>query len=165
MIEHNYGDYGPAVLMKALEGDLTIGNVQTAAGEVKGAIFTAPINKGDVVVLKGDMSVGKRLKTSTEPVIGVAVSEPEFSGPGPEADATEGEYEPRRVAVQLYGAAVRMLQLPSDNAAVAAGDYLALNGNDDQTYVKSTDPTKIIALEGAAANSGAKIAALIGYYL
>lgn len=165
MIEYNYGDIGPAVLMKAKEGNLTISSVSTPQGKLEGAVFAAPISKGDIVVLKGDMAVGRRLKNSSEKVIGVAVSEPEFVGKEPTSPANEGAYEPRRVSVQLYGKAVRMVKLPSNNAAVTAGDYLALDSNNDQMFVKSTDPTKIIALEGASQNSGAEIAALVGYYL
>lgn len=165
MKEYNYGETGPAVTFKALEGDVTVTEVQTPGGAFGGAVFTKQLKAGDLVTVAGPMSVKKAEGSDSTPIIGVAVTEPYFKGKAPTASANQGEYEPRRVTVRLFAPAVRMVTLTSGNTQVAAGDYLAPTSANPQVFNKSTDPTKIIALEEASANSGAKIAAAVGYIL
>lgn len=165
MKEYNYGETGPAITFKALEGDVTISDVQTPGGAISGAVFTKQIKAGDLVTVAGPMSVKKAENGDTTPIIGVAVTEPYFKGKAPTTSASQGSYEPRRVTVRLFAPAVRRVTLTSGNNAVTAGDYLAPTSTNPQVFNKSADPTRVIALESAAANSGAKIAAAIGYIL
>jgi len=165
MKEYNYGETGPSITFKALEGNVTIAEVQTPGGAFGGAVFTKQIKAGDLVTVAGPMSVKKAESGDTAPLIGVAVTEPYFKGKAPTGDANQGEYEPRRVTVQLFAAAVRMITLTSGNSAITPGDYLEPTSTNPQVFNKASANTRIIALESAAASSGATIAAAIGYIL
>ena len=170
--KYNIGEIGPKVAMELSEGTLTFAEVNTARGTEIGASFQTPSRKGDIVEIAGDMTVKKSPQSSTNPPLGVVVSEPQFQGKEPQGSLgetlIEGNYKPRIATIELFGKAVRTMKLVSSNAAVTAGDYLVFAGG-NQKLNKATDSavksTSMIALQSAPASSGAEIPVLLGYYI
>jgi len=158
----SYGDLGRKLPFKCNEGNMTIQTGSPVGGDVKVPVFANPLEDGDWVTLTDDNEVTKATKDSTE-LIGQVVGTPQWKGRQPTASATWGNYEPRRVTVDLLGKAVRTVQLEAANTAVAAGESIKIGATTAQRFDKASALNTTRALVGAGASSGAKIPVIFGF--
>lgn len=143
------------------EGDYEIvESVQGIAGNDTVGRFTAPVHKGDFVKLTSDDKV-VAVAGKNDTIIGQVIDHPQFYGDRPNEDAESGTYNRRIATVQLWGDHVKALKLKEANKAVAVGDSLVYEG--DNEFDKATNATDSIALTSAKANTGAKVTVLLGH--
>jgi len=148
--------------------DLKEGNYTVTEGVIEGSgntdvgYFASPIHKGDFVKLdtSADWLVAKAGDGDT--IIGEVIDNPQFYGDRPQASANDGYYTRRKATVRLWGDYVKALTLKSDNSAVTVGNCIKYTGS-NKFDKNSSSTTDSIALESADANSGKKIAVLLGY--
>ena len=163
-----FGKYGPQLTFKANEGNMTVVMGDGIAGVMPLPTFASPLVKADgisagvFVKLSGDMEVVACAAGDTN-CIGITVDRPQFKGMQPTASANWGSYTPRIVTVALFGSKVAMVNLEAANTAVTYGNYIKTGATTAQRFDKSASATAKIALQSAAANTGALIAVLFGY--
>lgn len=146
--------------------DVVEGNYTVQEGVIEGSgntdvgYFASPVHKGDFVKLTSnpwEVAVAGNGDT----IIGEVIDNPQFFGDRPQASATDGEYTRRKATIRLWGDYVKSLPLKADNTAVAVGNSIKYTGSGK--FDKNANATDSIALESAKANSGDKIAVLLGY--
>ena len=148
--------------------DVKEGNYTVTEGVIEGAgstdvgYFASPIHKGDFVKLStgADWLVEKAGDGDT--IIGEVIDNPVFYGDRPQASKNDGQYTRRKATVRLWGDYVKALPLVSTNSAVTVGNCIKYVGS-NKFDKNSSSTTDSIALESADANSGKKIAVLLGY--
>ena len=146
--------------------DVVEGNYTVQEGVIEGSgntdvgYFANPVHKGDFVKLtENAWEVEKAGNGDT--IIGEVIDNPVFYGDRPQASATDGEYTRRKATIRLWGDYIKSLPLKADNTAVAVGNSIKYTGSNK--FDKNSNTTDSIALEPASANSGKKIAVLLGY--
>ena len=159
----NFGELGPRLTFKCYEGNVTITTGSMVGGDLDVPVFAAPITAGMYVKLKGDNLIEPCAATNTE-CIGQVIGTPQFKGRQPTVSKTWGNYEARRVTVELMGKAVRTVTLEAANTKVDAGNSVTFGATTAQTFDKDSTANTTRALAGAAANTGAKIPVLFGFY-
>ena len=179
---YEFGRFGPQVPFIANEGNMTITMGDGIGGVMPVPTFANPcvqedgLTPGVYVKLTGNMEVTK-CAAGDAACIGKTVDRPQWmAGQQPSANATWGNFTPRKVTVALFCNKVTMVNLEASNAAISAGDYIKRGASTAQRFDKSVTgqgvavPTSMIALQGASANTGAftlggQIAVMVGAYL
>jgi hypothetical protein len=158
-----FGRFGPRITFKCNEGNITIGTLNRATGDMEGPVFASPIADKDWVKLTGNMTISKCAASDPE-VLGQVVGTPEFKGQEPVEAVNWGSYEPRRVTVELMGSKVEMVQLEANNSLIGYGDSVAVGASTAQCWDLDSTANHTYVLSGAALNAGTKIPVLFGYY-
>lgn len=142
------------------EGDYQVVEAaHSTGGEETVGVFTKPVHKGDYVALTADDKVVK-VAAKTDKIIGQVIDNPAFYGDRPMEGATSGNYQRRIATVQLWGDYVKAVQLKKENKAVAVGDAIGYEGDNEFDKATSGDT---IALQSAKAGDNSKITVLFGY--
>lgn len=147
--------------------DVKEGNYTVQEGVIEGSgrtnvgYFASPVHKGDFVKLETGADWLVSVAGNGDTIIGEVIDEPQFYGDRPQASANDGAYTRRKATIRLWGDYIRALPLKSDNSAVTVGDSIKYTGNGK--FDKNTNTTDSVALESASANTGKKIAVLLGY--
>ena len=148
------------VQMFVEEGNYTVvESAQGIGGNESFGYFASPVHKGDFVKLTSDDKVVEPAG-SGDTIIGQVIDNPQWFGDRPNESKTSGNYNRRSCTVQLWGDFVKAIKLVDDNTAVAVGDAVGYEG--DNEFDKA-DSGNTIALTSAKANSGDKITVLFGY--
>jgi hypothetical protein len=158
-----FGQLGPRVPFKCKEGNMTIQKINTVGGDIPGPVFASPIEDKMWVKLAGDMLIEPCAATDPE-CIGQAVGTPQFKGSQPTTAKTWGNYEPRRVTVELMGTAVRTVTLEALNTAISVGNCVKFGATTAQAFDKATVENGTRALVASLQHTGAKIPVLFGFY-
>ncbi len=144
------------------EGNYTVQeSVSEGAGTENVGYFASPIHKGDFVKLSTGADWLVEKASNGDKIIGEVIDNPVFYGDRPQESKTDGNYTRRKATVRLWGDYVKALPLKADNNAVAVGDPIKYTGSNK--FDKNGSSSDSIALESATANSGKKIAVLLGY--
>ena len=144
------------------EGNYTVTEgVIEGSGRTDVGYFASPVHKGDFVKLETGADWLVSVAGNGDTIIGEVIDEPQFHGDRPQASATDGSYTRRKATIRLWGDYVKALPLKADNGAVTVGNSIKYTGNGK--FDKNASTTSPIALESATANSGKKIAVLLGY--
>ena len=144
------------------EGNYTVTEgVIEDSGRTDVGYFASPVHKGDFVKLETGADWLVSVAGNGDTIIGEVIDEPQFYGDRPQASATDGSYTRRKATIRLWGDYVKALPLKADNGAVTVGNSIKYTGNGK--FDKNASTTSSIALESATANSGKKIAVLLGY--
>ena len=144
------------------EGDYTVReSVINGAGNTDAGYFASPVHKGDFVKLSTGADWLVEVAGNGDTIIGEVIDNPVFYGDRPQASATDGSYTRRKATIRLWGDYVKALPLKADNSAVTVGNSIKYTGSGK--FDKNASSTSSIALESADANSGKKIAVLLGY--
>ena len=144
------------------EGNYTVQeSVIGGAGNEAVGYFASPVHKGDFVKLSTGADWLVEVAGNGEKIIGEVIDNPQFYGDRPQESKTDGNYTRRKATIRLWGDYVKALPLKSDNNAVAVGDPIKYTGSGK--FDKNGSSSDSIALESASANSGKKIAVLLGY--
>ncbi len=144
------------------EGNYTVQeSVIEGAGNTDVGYFASPVHKGDFVKLSTGADWLVEKASNGDKIIGEVIDNPQFYGDRPQASATDGSYTRRKATVRLWGDYVKALPLKADNSAVAVGDPIKYTGSNK--FDKNGSSSDSIALESASANTGKKIAVLLGY--
>jgi len=126
--------------------------IDTLIGPAPGVIFSQRGNEG--LEMEIDPSADMTLRPITNGVAVGRITSRDPEGPIPKVTKTWGNYQPRRVRVELDGDLDR-LELADVHASIAPGECLAVDQTDKRKYVKEEDvPTNIYALQAKAANEG-----------
>jgi hypothetical protein len=172
---YEFGKFGPWVPFIANEGNMTITMGDTVSGVIPVPSFANPcvqedgLTPGVYVKLTNDMEVTK-CAAGDPACIGKTRDRPQWNGTQPSASANWGSYTPRMVTVELFCNKVTMVNLEAANSAVTYGNYIKRGATTAQRFDKSATATQMIALQSAAANSGAfvlggQIAVMMGAYI
>ena len=173
---YEFGKFGPQVPFIANEGNLTmvvgdgIGGVMLTPTFANPCVQEDGLTPGVYVKLTADMEVTK-CAADDSACIGKTVDRPQWvAGQQPTASASYGNFTPRKVTVALFCNKVSMVNLEAANSAITYGNYIKRGATTAQRFDKSSTATQMIALQSAAANSGAfvlggQIAVMFGAYL
>lgn len=155
----NVGSFGVTHAFPVKEGNLTMTTSQGVGGDITRPVLASPVNKGDALKIVGDRLFGP-VAAGDEP-IGFAAAEPNDWTVEPTADAVDGAYDRRECSIEFRGHKILTVKLEAANSAITANDPIKVGATTAERYDKGTSSNKIaIALEGAAANSGAEILVL-----
>lgn len=169
----DYPNHRPKIAVRLYEGNLIFDG---AGFDYYGRTSSnwkvqTPMHIGQYVELHEDSTpqdiiVKPATKAST--AIGKLIINPDLeSGMGwtddeinvlPRENKNWGHFVPRGGTVEFFGATVEDLKVVTGNAAIAAGNYLDSEANEE--FDKSTDPTNWIALAKLAALKSGYIPAL-----
>ena len=153
------GRFGVSHFFKANMGNRTASTIRDFSGKRTGVNYANEILEGDLVKITGDGEVGKC--AAGEAAIGVAMDDYDHEGSLPTTSATWGNYDNNAIVkVDTFGKVIKTVQLEAANSKIVAGDKIKIGATTAGCYDKGTSTTNAIALEGAAANSGAKIKVL-----
>jgi hypothetical protein len=159
MADLNVGSFGVTHAFDVKEGNLSMETTQGVGGEITRPKLANPVRKG-----MGLKIAGNRL---FEPVsagdvpIGFAAADPIDWTTEPTTAANDGDYPRRPCSITFRGTKILTVPLEAANSAITAGDYITVGSTTIGAYDKGSSSTGIaIALEGATASSGAKIAVL-----
>ena len=147
--------------------DVKEGNYTVTEGVIEGSgrtnvgYFASPVHKGDFVKLETGADWLVSVAGSSDTIIGEVIDEPQFYGDRPTTSKNDGQYTRRKATIRLWGDYIKSLPLKADNDAVTVGDSIKYTGSGK--FNKNSSTTSSIALESATANSGKKIAVLLGY--
>jgi hypothetical protein len=143
------------------EGKYTVQEgVIEGSGNTDVGYFASPVHKGDFVKLETGADWLVSVAGENDTIIGEVLDHPQFYGDRPQETANDGSYTRRKATIRLWGDYVKALKLVDDNSAVTVGNAIAYAGSNEFDKGDSGDA---IALESAKANSGKKIAVLLGY--
>ena len=144
------------------EGNYTVQeSVISGAGNDAVGYFASPIHKGDYVKLSTSADWLVEKASNGDKIIGEVIDNPQFYGDRPQESKNDGNYTRRKATIRLWGDYVKALPLKADNNAVSVGDPIKYTGSNK--FDKNGSSSDSIALESASANSGKKIAVLLGY--
>lgn len=155
-IVKNVGSLGVTDTFNLNEGNATIETVSAVGGDITKPKYSARMSKGIFVKVTGDWTVSAC--TAGDAFHGILESNPRTVKEPTEA-ANWGSYTPRRGSINTIFKKIKTVQLEAANTAVSAGDYIKVGATTAQRFDKGTSSNAIgIAIEGATASSGAKIA-------
>ena len=148
MSEYNMGKLGVVAPLKAKEGTVTITTSQSAHGDIKAPVLSAPLAKGDWVELDGDLTV-KALTTSGVP-LGIVANTPKWDVE-PTTNYTQAQAVSadvlREVGVETI---FKKILTVTVSGSVSSGMYLAPDdttaGEFEATASSGTTASDIIAL-------------------
>lgn len=143
------------------EGNYTVvESAEGRAGKDTFGYFASPVHKGDFVKLTSTPWLVE-VAGNGDTIIGEVIDNPTWFGDRPQTSKNDGQYNRRRATIRLWGDYVKALPLKDDNGAVAVGNSIKYTGNGK--FDKNSNTTDSLALESASANTGKKIAVLLGY--
>ncbi|KAF5059403.1 hypothetical protein DSECCO2_336370 [anaerobic digester metagenome] len=132
--------------------------MDTFIGVSKGVIFSQRANQGLAVQI--DTTHDNCVAPLTNGIAVGTITSRDPDGAIPKSTKTWGNYDPRRVRVELDGDLDR-LELADVHASITPGDCLAVDRTDKRKYVKEEDATtNIYALQSKDANEGGFIRVL-----
>jgi len=144
------------------EGNYTVvESAEGRAGKDEFGYFASPVHKGDFVKLSTSEDWLVEVASNGDKIIGEVIDNPQWYGDRPQESKNDGYYNRRKATIRLWGDYVKALPLKSDNSAVAVGDPIKYTGSGK--FDKNGSSSDSIALESASANTGKKIAVLLGY--
>lgn len=153
------GKFGVTHIFEANMGNRTIETIRDYQGKRTGPKYASEITKGDLVKITGDEQVAKCGAGDTP--IGIAIADYDHEGPIPKTPGTWGSYTNNAfVRVETFGKVIKTVKLEAANSKIDAGDPIKVGTTTAGCYDKGTSSNNAIALEGAAANSGALIKVL-----
>lgn len=155
------GKYGVTHIFEANMGNRTIETIRDYRGKATGPKYANEIKQGDRVKITGPNQVAKCGAGDTP--IGVAMADYDHEGPLPKTPGTWGSYDNNAyVRVETFARVIETVQLEAANTAVTAGDHIKVGTTTPGRYDKGSSSNNAIALESAAANSGALIKVAFG---
>ena len=157
----NKGSYGVVHIFEAKQGNRTISTIVDGTGKHTGPAYANEIHQGDRVKITGPNQVEKC--AAGDAAIGIAFADYEHEGAVPKTAANWGSYTNNcYVRVEVGARVIKTVPLEATNSAVSAGNYIKVGTTTPGCYDKSSSATDAIALEDAAANSGAMIQVAFG---
>lgn len=154
------GSFGVSHIFYANMGNRTVSTIRDYSGKRTGVNYTNEILEGDLVKITGDNEVAKCAAGDTA-AIGVAMENYDHEGKLPTTSETWENYDNNAIVkVDTFGKVIKTVQLEASNGKIVAGDKIKVGATTVGCYDKGTATNNTIALEGAAANSGAKIRVL-----
>ena len=157
----NKGTYGVTQMFEAKQGNRTISTIVDGTGKHTGPAYDNEIHEGDRVKISGPNQVEKC--AAGDAAIGIAIADSDHEGAIPRDAATWGNYENNcYVRVETGARVIKAVKLEASNSKIVAGDYIKVGTTTPGCYDKSSGATTAIALEDAAANSGALIRVAFG---
>ena len=152
----NVGTFGVTDTFNLNEGNMTIETVSGVGGDISKPKYASRMTKGTFVKITGDGTVSAC--AAGDAFHGILESNP-ITVKEPTEAANWGSYTPRRGSINTIFKKIKTVQLEAANTAVSAGDYIKVGATTAQRFDKGTSSNAIgIAIEGATASSGAKIA-------
>ena len=157
----NKGTYGVTQMFEAKQGNRTISTIVDGTGKHTGPAYANEIKQGDRVKISGPNQVEKC--AAGDAAIGIAIADYDHEGAIPRDAANWGSYENNcYVRVETGARVIKSVKLEASNSKIVAGDYIKVGTTTPGCYDKSSGATDAIALEDAAANSGALIRVAFG---
>ena len=157
----NKGTYGVTQMFEAKQGNRTISTIVDGTGKHTGPAYANEIHEGDRVKISGPNQVEKC--AAGDAAIGIAIADYDHEGAVPRDAANWGNYENNcYVRVETGARVIKSVKLEASNSKIVAGDYIKVGTTTPGCYDKSSGATTAIALEDAAANSGALIRVAFG---
>lgn len=157
----NKGTYGVTQMFEAKQGNRTISTIVDGTGKHTGPAYANEIHEGDRVKISGPNQVEKC--AAGDAAIGIAIADYDHEGAIPRDAANWGSYENNcYVRVETGARVIKSVKLEASNSKIVAGDYIKVGTTTPGCYDKSSGATDAIALEDAAANSGAFIRVAFG---
>lgn len=169
----DYGNHRPRLAVKLYEGGLTFSDAGFDEFGRKNSDWRTeePMHIGQYVEIHEDSNVRDIIvkpATKASTAIGKIIINPKVnSGIGwtedeqnilPREDREWGKYVPRGATVEFFGAAVDELKIVAENNAIAAGDYLDSDANEE--FKKSSSATNWISLAKVEALKAGYVPAL-----
>ena len=155
------GKYGVTHIFEANMGNRTISTIRDHAGKRTGPSYANEINEGNLVKITGPNQVAKCGAGDTP--FGVAMADYDHEGPIPKTPGTWGSYDNNAIVkVETFARVIETVQLEATNSKIEAGDPIKVGTTTPGCYDKGTSSNNAIALEDAAANSGALIKVAFG---
>lgn len=157
----NKGKFGVTHIFTAKMGDRTIKTIRDHSGKRTGPTYANEILKDDLVKIVGPETVAKC--GAGDAPIGIAMADYDHEGPLPKTNAT-GDYTDNNayVRVETFAKVIKTVKLEASNSKIVAGDPIKIGTTTPGCYDKGTASNNAIALEDAAANSGALIKVAFG---
>ena len=141
------GKFGVTHIFEANMGNRTIETIRDYQGKRTGPKYASEITKAKCGA--GDTPIG------------IAIADYDHEGPIPKTPGTWGSYTNNAfVRVETFGKVIKTVKLEAANSKIDAGDPIKVGTTTAGCYDKGTSSNNAIALEGAAANSGALIKVL-----
>ena len=157
----NKGTYGVTQTFEAKQGNRTISTIVDGTGKHTGPAYANEIHEGDRVKISGPNQVEKC--AAGDAAIGIAIADYDHEGAIPRDAANWGSYENNcYLKVETGARVIKSVKLEASNSKIVAGDYIKVGTTTPGCYDKSSGATTAIALEDAAANSGALIRVAFG---
>ena len=157
----NKGSYGVTDFFEAKQGNRTINTIRDYRGKASGPVYANEIHQGDRVKISGPNQVEKC--GAGDAAFGIAIADYDHEGAIPKTAANWGSYENNcYVKVETGARVIKTVKLEAANTAISAGNYIKVGTTTAGCYDKSSSATDAIALEDAAANSGALIKVAFG---
>lgn len=157
----NKGTYGVTQMFEAKQGNRTISTIVDGTGKHTGPAYANEIHEGDRVKISGPNQVEKC--AAGDAAIGIAIADYDHEGAIPRDAANWGSYENNcYVRVETGARVIKSVKVEASNSKIVAGDYIKVGTTTPGCYDKSSGATTAIALEDAAANSGALIRVAFG---
>lgn len=157
----NKGTYGVTQMFEAKQGNRTISTIVDGTGKHTGPAYANEIHEGDRVKISGPNQVEKC--AAGDAAIGIAIADYDHEGAIPRDAANWGSYENNcYVRVETGARVIKSVKVEASNSKIVAGDYIKVGTTTPGCYDKSSGATDAIALEDAAANSGALIRVAFG---
>lgn len=157
----NKGNYGCTHIFTAKMGDRTIRTIRDHSGKRTGPVYANEILQGDLVKIVGPETVAKC--AAGDIPFGKAMADYDHEGAIPKTNAT-GDYADNNaiVRVETFARVIETVKLEAANSKIVAGDPIKVGTTTPGCYDKGTSSNNAVALEDAAANSGALIKVAFG---
>lgn len=157
----NKGKFGVTHIFDANMGNRTVRIGRDHSGRRSVVTYANEILEGDLVKIVGPEQVAKCAAGDTP--IGVAMKDYDHEGALPTTSATWGNYDNNAIVrVETFARVIKTVQLEAANSKIVAGDKIKVGTTTPGCYDKGTSTNNAVALEDAAANSGAKIKVAFG---
>jgi hypothetical protein len=155
------GKYGVTHIFEANMGNRTINTIRDHSGKRTGPTYANEILEGNLVKITGPNQVAKCAAGDTP--IGIAMKDYDHEGAIPTTNGTWGSYDNNAIiSVETFARVIETVQLEATNSKIVAGDKIKVGTTTPGCYDKGTSSNNAVALEDAAANSGAKIKVAFG---
>lgn len=155
------GKFGVTHIFNAKMGDRDIKTIRDHSGRRTGPVYANEIEKGNLVKITGDNEVGNCAAGDTP--IGIAMDDYDHEGPLPKTPGTWGSYDNNAIVkIETFARVIKTVKLEAANSKIVAGDPIKVGATTAGCYDKGTASNNAVALEGAAANSGALIKVAFG---
>ena len=157
----NKGSYGVSHIFNANMGDRTVKLGRDHSGRRPVVTYENEIEEGDLVKIVGPETVAKCGAGDTP--IGIAMKDYDHEGALPTTSAAWGEYDNNAIiSVETFARVIETVQLEPANSKITAGDKIKIGTTTPGCYDKGAASNNAVALEDAAASSGAKIKVAFG---